>query len=398
MLKTVSCPRCGWMFQVGVTAAHADPICPSCAARADWIEPSARQVIAATRRSIHSSRLWLGVLATTLSVLALSALAWILAELSRAIGNAWVADLLLFAIGLVLASRDVRPGHGSDDASSIAGPLPALIYVVALRHLLFLGESPVFGLLLLVLAGLLLAAGAAARVDQAALRGRGVPTWAQAMGESWAGFIPGLLPALSLVIAAWLIVGLFEPWLEQLASSVPGLPVLLGILFLVVNVPVVLFLPVAIWLAISIGASVDRPAGGVLSETLTRIRREPFRLLVHCAVLTSVAALVFGLPAVLLTFAFEITIDGTLGFGLGDTLSSMLGLMKAGPAGFLARAWVALVGGGIVALVLGMFVGPLLGVVFSGASEIVLGPVPTSDPDRLAPEAPDAHAGASWWR
>ena len=79
------------------------------------------------------------------------------------------------------------------------------------------------------------------------------------MGEAWAGFIPGLLPALSLVILAWLLVGLFEPWLGQLASSVPVLPVLLGILFLVVNVPVVLFLPVAIWLAISIGASVDRP-------------------------------------------------------------------------------------------------------------------------------------------
>ena len=399
MLKTVSCPRCGWTFQVGVTAAHADLVCPSCVAQADWVEPSARQVIAATRRSFHSSRLWLGVLVTTLSVFGLLSLAWFLAELSRAVGNVWVADLILFAIGLALASRDVRPGHGSDDAPSIAGPLPALVYVVVLRHLLFLGESPVFGLLLLVFAGLMLAAGAAARVDQAALRGRRGPTWGQAMGEAWAGFIPGLLPALSLVILAWLLVGLFEPWLGQLASSVPVLPVLLGILFLVVNVPVVLFLPVAIWLAISIGASVDRPPGGVLSETLTRIRREPFRLLVQCAALTSVATLVFGLPAVLLTFAVDVTADSTLGFGLVDTLNSVLGLVKPGPAAFLARAWVVLVVGGIVALLLGVFVGPLLGVVFSGASEIVLSPAPLPpSSERPAPEAPASDHDASWWR
>ena len=136
----------------------------------------------------------------------------------------------------------------------------------------------------------------------------------------------------------------------------------------------------------------------MLSETLTRIRREPFRLLVQCAALTSVATLVFGLPAVLLTFAVDVTADSTLGFGLVDTLNSVLGLVKPGPAAFLARAWAALLGGGIVALVLGMFVGPVLGAVFSGASEIVLGPVPTPDPDRLAPDAPDAQAGASWWR
>ncbi|MGA0059303.1 MAG: hypothetical protein ACO3RU_06920 [Planctomycetota bacterium] len=357
--------------------------------------------LAAVRRSLEPSRLALGVLSVAMSVFGVLLLFWICAEAVIATDQPWVGDLVLVLAGLVLAVGGRRPPAERAAELSTLGPVPALVLLVILRHVFSAAGAGGLAVAALLGVGLLLAGSAIARVDLATLRGRAVPSPGEALRSAWAGWIPGLLPSLVLVAAAWLVMGLVEPWLGGLVGSTWIVAVPFGLLFFGCNALVLLFLPVAIWLALPAGAVGGDQFGATLQSTLAQVRRHPIPALLQHLVLVWLAALVFGLVTAVLLVALDITLASGFGVGLAATAFDLTFLGSLDLSSFASRAQVFLLGGALVALAFGLGFGPFLGALVCGACERVVDPGSRPAPGAARPPAAPGtpvHDGPAWWR
>ncbi len=411
MPNDATCPHCGWTFGAAGSPEGTHTQCPSCGkpvaeaadheAEAGLITASFGGALAAVRRSLEPSRLALGVLSVAMSVFGVLLLFWICAEAVIATDQPWVGDLVLVLAGLVLAVGGRRPPAERAAELSTLGPVPALVLLVILRHVFSTAGAGGLAVAVLLGVGLLLAGSAIARVDLATLRGRAVPSPGEALRSAWAGWIPGLLPSLVLVAAAWLVMGLVEPWLGGLVGSTWIVAVPFGLLFFGCNALVLLFLPVAIWLALPAGAVGGDQFGATLRSTLAQVRRHPIPALLQHLVLVWLAALVFGLVAAVLLVALDITLASGFGVGLAATAFDLTFLGSLDLSSFASRAQLFLLGGALVALAFGLGFGPFLGALVCGACERVVDPGSRPAPGAARPPvvpAATGHDGPAWWR